>query len=567
MRRRTFLGGAAATAAVAAVAGCRAGSSHTAGQAHDPGADLTVSAGETRRISGQVTALGAQVAAGGTLELDPHASTTLVVSSNVVVEGVLRMRPASADVVHTLRFVDVDESRFVGGVMVPIASDVGLWVTGAGRLDLRGTPRAGWNRTGQDSTWRRGDEVLRAPNEAGDYSTYRAHRPGDGVPSVVGPNAVRYATEVFNLTRNVVVEGTPGHRAHVFVHSTSPQRLQHVRFRWLGPRRPVEQTQRFHHRSLSQGSLVEGAQAEYPPDYFSFTGTAYSEPVLGRYPVHFHHCADGSRGSLVEGCVVTDSSRAFVPHASNGITFRDCVAHRIVNDAYWWDERHPTEDLLWEHCAAFDVRFDPETNGTTAAFMLGVGHRMVVRDCVAVGVHGSEHASGFQWPSFANERPDNVWTSQDLVAHNCSGDGVYVWQDDDNHHVVDGVVGYHNAYAGLLHGARRNAFEYRDVVLFGNGTADLQHQALDRDQDGVRPQVWRGLWVEHLVLHEHLQPSGSAVRFLDAHVGRVTVEENARHGGVYEIHADLGPADFTVRNLKSRIRVVRPGGDSFLLRG
>jgi hypothetical protein len=57
------------------------------------------------------------------------------------------------------------------------------------------------------------------------------------------------------------------------------------------------------------------------------------------------------------------------------------------------------------------------------------------------------------------------------------------------------------------------------------------------------------------------------VRFLDAHVGRVTVEENARHGGVYEIHADLGPADFTVRNLKSQIRVVRPGGDSFLLRG
>ena len=37
--------------------------------------------------------------------------------------------------------------------------------------------------------------------------------------------------------------------------------------------------------------------------------------AIGRYGLHFHLCADGSRGSVVEGVVIRDAeSHAFVPH-------------------------------------------------------------------------------------------------------------------------------------------------------------------------------------------------------------------------------------------------------------
>ena len=150
MRRRTFLQGVAGTAAGLALAACTADRVTTA-----PARRLVVAHGATT-LSGTVEAAAVDVAAGAVLELDPDVSTTLTVTGNVVVEGLLRMRPRRPDVVHTLRFRDVDESRFVGGGGYPVATDVGLWVVGAGALDLAGTPRAGWNRTGRDPSWRAG---------------------------------------------------------------------------------------------------------------------------------------------------------------------------------------------------------------------------------------------------------------------------------------------------------------------------------------------------------------------------------------------------------------------------
>ena len=110
---------------------------------------------DTKVISGDVSATGIDVRAGGVLEFDPARSTTLTVTGNVVVRGRLRMRPNDPDVVHRLQFADVDESAFVGDTMGPVASDVGLWVIGAGRLDLMGSRRRGWNRRGTHPTWRR----------------------------------------------------------------------------------------------------------------------------------------------------------------------------------------------------------------------------------------------------------------------------------------------------------------------------------------------------------------------------------------------------------------------------
>ena len=550
--RRGLLSGAAVVAATGALVGCESGSGgrpaaereravdepHTHPTESDEavteavGKDAMV-VSDTKVISGEVSATAVDVRAGGVLEFDPATSTTLTVTGNVVVRGRLRMRPNGPDVVHRLQFADVDESAFVGDTMGPVASDVGLWVIGAGRLDLMGSRRRGWNRRGTHPTWQPGDEVLRAPIAVGDYDTWAEHTPGASLPGVTGPDGVTRRTEVFNLTRNVIVAGAAGKRSHVFIRSTRPQQIGYALFRWLGPRHPDTE------------------------------GNANTVPVIGRYPVHFHVCEDGSRGSVVEGCVVRDSTRAFVAHASHGVTMRDCVAHRIIDDAFWWDEGTSSNDLVWQHCAVFDVRYDPDFRGTTTGFMLGVGTNMTIRNCVTVGSHGNGNNSGFHWPSFANQRPNNVWTATGLVAHNNRGDGIFVWQNDANDHLVRQVVCYRNAESGLQHGAYRNAYRYEDIVLFENGNADLRHNALAKDNPGEPRQQWTRLWAPHFVIGEHVAPSTRTIRFLDSHVDRVTVEETKPGAGYYEIHADLDPGDVDVVEQRSRITVVRPDGTRF----
>jgi hypothetical protein len=516
-----------------------------------------------KTISGDVHADVVRVAPDTVLEFDPLRSTTLTVTGNVVVEGTLRMRPANAEVVHVLHFKDVDESRFVGETGYPVDSDVGMWVIGEGSLDLRGTPRTGWTRQPWSPDWRPGDHVLRAPSDRDDYLTFARHAEGDPVPTVVGLDRTEHRTELCNLTRNVVIEGEPHQRSHVLIASAVPQSIRYTQFRWMGPRRRTAGLPRYHQFSAPSTVLPE---TEYPPDYFSAQNYANTEPVLSRYPVHFHHCHDGSRGSIVEGCVVRDSSRAFVPHASSGVTFRDCVAFRITDTAYWWDEGEETDDLVWEHCAAFDVRFDPWGHGTPAGFVLGVGQRLVIRDCVAAGVSGGEHAAGFQWPAFANRSEDNVWESSGLVAHNCGGDGIYIWLDDNHRHHVERVLCYRNGGAGIVHGARQNCFHFDDVELFDNVVADLWHQALTRgDVPRAHDQEWRRLRAERMAIRGHPVGSPRAVRFLRARIGHVDVLEDRAGVGTYEIHAELTPRDFTEIVDKSKISVVRRDGSTFSL--
>ena len=65
--------------------------------------------------SSTTTIAGMNINAGGQLIFDPTKSATLESKGNVVVSGTLRMRPANADILHTLRFINIDESKFVGG--------------------------------------------------------------------------------------------------------------------------------------------------------------------------------------------------------------------------------------------------------------------------------------------------------------------------------------------------------------------------------------------------------------------------------------------------------------------
>jgi hypothetical protein len=398
-------------------------------------------------ISGYMSAKSLTVNAGKTVRFDPHVTTTVELTGNAVIYGRLEMKPASPAVVHTLRFVGVDESKFVGGGMDVLDTDVGLWVMGDGVLDLAGPRRQPWNRIGVSDTWLPSDELIVTPTAIGDYSGFKPFTAGSQVPRVPGMPAA----EVLNLTRNVRIEGTPSGRTHVIIMSTQPQFVRRVAIRYVGPRK---------------------------------NGTN----VLGRYGLHFHHCGNASAGSMVTGTVVRDAgNHAFVPHMSNGITFRRCISYNTQEDAYWWDYGDSSDRIVFQDCVAARVLAGTEVY-RLAGFVMGPsvtpGSNSCVR-CVAVGVQGDVNSSGFIW----DEDNEGIWVNEECLGHNNVMDGIFTWQNTDKIHDIDKFIGYRNGKAGIEHGAYVNSYQYSDAVLRENGQAGFYVHS-QSVVDYPRPQLF-----------------------------------------------------------------------------
>jgi hypothetical protein len=450
---------------------------------------------------------GVKIKPSGELVFDPAASRKLESTGNMVVEGRLVMQPAAATVEHVLAFPEVREGRFGGGGMEVMPTDVGLWVMGAGALDLRGASRQAWARAagavGAGATtvdldadpagWRPDDEVVVTPTLAPDsddslaaYDSARVERVSGRALSLSQPTRFAHpaveveagttrTAEVLNLTRNVRVEGTRRGRAHIFILSSRPQSLRNVAIRHMGPRQPAG---------------------------------AYTEPVKGRYGLHFHMSGDGSRGSVVENVVIRDTGgHAFVAHLSNGVTYRNCISHNTFEDPYWWDGAPdtrtpgpPSHDIVYDRCVASLVQFDPTFRGyRLAGFFLGRGNGNKALGCVAVGVQGSTDAAGFIWP----EGSEGVWTFEDCVAHNNSTHGIFTWQNTGKLHVITKFTGYHNGEAGISHGAYGNAYVYQDSVLYGNGSAAVIVHA-SADVSPSRPLRFANLVCDGAGLSDYL---------------------------------------------------------------
>jgi hypothetical protein len=523
-----------------------------------PGDDHDQSVGDV--ISGNVSLSDLTVAAGETVTFDPNVTTTLEVSGNVVVEGTLRMRPANAGVTHTLRFVAVDESAYVGGhTTAPLASDVGLWVVGDGKLDAVGTQREGWNRTGTSPTWLPNDVLKVAPMARGawEFSDFQL---GSTVPSVTAPDGTVHRAEVLNLTRNVRIQGTgdgsanPNRngRAHAMFIGDQPQILRNVEFRHMGPREP-------------SGGFTRG--------------------VDGRYPVHFHLKRDGARGSLLENVVVRDSgNRAFVIHGSNGVTLRNTVAFDVYDTAYWWDRddnntypRNASHDVTYDRAVAANVMVDPSFRGfENGGFELGQGERNACLECVAVSVWGNATAAGFQWTEHANEKP-NVWKFVGGVAHNNDVAGIRTWQNDPKVHVIEGVTAFHNGASGIDHGAYVNNYRYRDIVTFGHPVGLVSH-AQTHEQVGT-PIAWENIDVQAdevaFAIMNHVGSTSTPNRILGGTWRAPTAigvyEDAGQRRGLYDFVGvsyngrDIEPGDIDRVEMhpQSVIRVQRQDGTAY----
>lgn len=426
------------------------------------GALLTVfafraEAATVTEISGIVTyGSTVTVPTGTVLRFDPSLDTTVEINGNLVVFGTLEMKP-NPGVTHILRFMGINEATFVGGGTAVLESDPGLWVMNSGRLDLVGDPKVGWNRTGSDPTWSKSDELLIAPSAVGDYGEngFSAFVLGGPVPQV-DPSVP--PTEILNLTRSVRIEGTPQGRSHVLIMSSVPQTIRYVALRYMGPRQVA-----------ADGALTS---------------------VMGRYPIHFHHSFDGSRGSLVEGSVVRDSgNRAFVTHLSHGVVFRGNVAYNVTGVAYWWDQGpdNATHDSIWDGNLAGLIRAGEEDEFTNAGFFLGLGDGNVANSNVAVGILGKKNCSGFNWPS----QGSGVWEFEANVAHNNKCHGIFVWQNSSANHIINDFIAYRNGFFGVNHGAYKNNYVYTDLQLLGNGHGGINdHAYAHPPRPGLLQQTW-----------------------------------------------------------------------------
>lgn len=417
------------------------------------------------------TVAGININAGGTLKFDTGKTTLLQSTRNMIVQGILQMQPASRSVNQTLRFTGITETNFAGGGMDPIDSDVGLWVMGSGQLNLVGTSKTSWARASGSinagatsvaldvapSGWATPDEVVVTPTEAPTVGD--AFRTGFDLRSVSGVSGSTislsagvsrahpkvnnvWGAEVVNLTRNVNIEGTSTGKSHIFIRSNKPQTLRYVQIRYMGPRKDR-------------------------------SGDGVRELVPGRYGIHFHHCMEGSRGTVVEGCTIRDTdNHAYVPHISHGITMKGNSTYNTTETAFWWDPKEPSHDIVWENnvvalCkfvgGSKDMNAEDAPTFASQGFLLGIGDNNVCNNNVVCGTYGDQGDAGaFTWEA-DNE---GVWVFKNNIAHNNTV-GVRVWQNSPKNHVLENTDLYHNVIA-TGHGAYANSYTYKGGTIYGN---------------------------------------------------------------------------------------------------
>jgi hypothetical protein len=524
--RRRFLGLIGATAVVATpvvrpvlgseVTGARWSDPRTWG-GRVPGATDVALVSRTIVLDRNTQVGGVVVAEGGRLIFDRDKSVTLTTRGNVVVRGRLVMRPRNPRKKHRLVFQGVDERAFVGGGVDPVDSDVGLWVMDGGELVIVGAGKKSWSRAAEavssgarsvtlkakPSGWRRGDNIVITPTGATSDSDHFTRFDGAAVRSIQGKHvglsvptsaahpAVKtgkktFTAEVLNLTRNVIIQGTPGGRSHIFIRSNRPQRIENCLIRYMGPRK---------------NDLT----------------------ILGRWPLHFHQCFKGSQGSIVKGVVARDvGSHAFVAHASHGVTFRNCIAYNVVETPFWWDHepKSGTLDALYDRCVAAKCLRGNSNVAGFAAFR-GAGNRM--RGCVAVGVQTRfDTSAGFQWPGATDE---GLWDeASNLVAHNNQGPGIRFWSNSDiRHHIDPGSAFFNNDGVGILHGAYGNVVTYDGVTAVGNRKPDTRFHART-PESGNQRQEWTNSDLGRVWMEMNIGNASSPILVRNCTVESITVE-------------------------------------------
>lgn len=434
-------------------------------------------------------------------ELITHGDLLVVVGGfldawgNVVVDGpqaVLEIDGESLPGVRARVKLHPVESLFVGGGMDVIQTDTGIWTRNGGKLDIHGRPKLEWARaTGpvlkgvtsveldaEPFGLEAGDEISVVPTGHPDTDPKHHDRfevrvveriEGNTLhflgpllydhPLVTFPDGSTWAPEVLILSRSAEVSGESDiARTHIFSGPTGGKidRFRYCSIRYFGPRKA-------------------------------------SGFVLGRYGIHLHMEDDAQRGLVAEGIVCRDGgSHSFVAHVTHGVTWKKCIAFRVMHTPFWWDvdaddtDANPSNDIFYDRCfAAWVLKTDTDDDHQLSGFNINHGTGNRCHGCVSVGIEAGKNSSGFVWPEISI----SVWDFRDGLAHNCNL-GVYVWQNDKEEHDIDGFVAYHCTTYGIRHGAYNNIYSWKRVRLHACGLAPLNLIATTSLNPDLRNQMW-----------------------------------------------------------------------------
>jgi ferric-dicitrate binding protein FerR (iron transport regulator) len=376
--------------------------------------------------AGQRWLVGSDVRIAGTLRTDA---------------GVIAMRPGSS-----LEFVGATAEQFIGGgenYDPRFAQDYGLWIGGEGVLDIRGTPKAGWNRTGQDSTWLGTDEYYITPIEHNEFAVRKWAR-GTDVPQA-DPRVP--AAEVINVTRDIVITG-PG---HIHISSRQPQRIEYVELRNLGI-------------SKNFG------------------------PLPSRSVLQICNGGNGTRGTIIRGVAAVDArGRVFVIQGSHGVTLEDCVSVNSYAEGFWSAPAIATNELTITRLCISGVAM-PRTIAPKIqlpAVALAGGIKLSMHDSVVSGAQGGRMSHGFEWLSSADNYDwPSVWDFKDNAAHNNHGAGVHLSFSGRAPHHLNGLILYRNSFAGIESGSYSNAIRYSDCILIDNPILQTAASTTQIDDNG-----------------------------------------------------------------------------------
>jgi hypothetical protein len=408
-------------------------------------------------------------------------NSTLTVSGNIKNLGRIIMKPL-AGFTQTIKFIGIDESKFVGVGMDMVDSDPGLWVQEKGTLEIAGASKSPWlnladsahigekiiRLSAAPSGWRPGDEISIAPtlpisdpNFSQAFDVRKITRVTGKIvyldsgikfnhPVVLNPfNSAKYTAEVINLTRNVRIEGMPGSRGHIHLMTSLPHQISNLQIRYMGPSR-------------------EG------------------DKILGRYPLHIHMSGNSSVGSVIRGVVIRDcSGPGFVVHASHGVLVSKCTVYNLTTKAgaFWWDPapNNGTDPINNSNFTTYDSCISALVHCEFISgcyrvpdFLLGSGIGNKVTNCIGIGNQGGPGSSTLNWPEFSNYM-DNLWVSTNNLSHNNKTDGIFTWQNDPHPHIINGFIAYNNGSNGIEHGAYTNSYKYNNIYLIGNKVDLLLH--------------------------------------------------------------------------------------------
>jgi len=291
---------------------------------------------------------------------------------------------------------------------------------------------------------------------------------------VVNPDTL--SSFASSAIRNIRIEGTATGKSHIFIMSSMPQNLRYVQFRYMGPRKDLN-------------------------------GDGAKELVTGRYALHFHHCDDGSRGSIVEGCIARDcDNHCFVPHTSHGITMRSNIAYNVTETPFWYDYGQRTNDIHWENNLVALIKYveraqdqDSDMAPTFGAggFVLGFGDSNICRGNVVIGTSGDFRiAAAYFWPEIRNDANNTLqlesqWQFENNTAINCPAcEGS--WQNNNFHHVNLNTTAI-NCEVPVYHGAYTNDYNrkggyykggYVNIKAASATTNRIRFEGVTFDADG-----------------------------------------------------------------------------------